>query len=86
MQSSGVARAFPGGRVAHTEGQIEEENEGKFRKNLRKWGRIEEMFLSCPPGREWEADYGPDAESRTSENNRVRICGRAGSGTEFTLI
>ena len=26
VQGSGVARAFPGGRVAHPEGQNEEEN------------------------------------------------------------
>ena len=30
---SGVARAFPGGRLAHPEDQIEEENEEKLRKN-----------------------------------------------------
>ena len=30
MGSSGVARAFPGGRVAHPESQNEEENEKKF--------------------------------------------------------
>ena len=32
---SGVARAFPGGRLAHPGSQIEEENEEKLRKNLR---------------------------------------------------
>ena len=48
--SSGVARAFPGGRLAHPEGQNEEENSkvwGKndqnLRKKLGKWN-------SCPPG------------------------------------
>ena len=30
---SSVARAFPGGRVAHPEGQNEEENEETLRKN-----------------------------------------------------
>ena len=30
---SGVARAFPVGRVAHPEGQNEEENEQGLRKN-----------------------------------------------------
>ena len=34
--SSGVARAFPGGRAAHPENQIEEEKEGKLSKNGRK--------------------------------------------------
>ena len=50
---SGVARAFPGGRPAHPEPQIEEENEEKLRKDERKSRRkrkIEEMLLSCPPG------------------------------------
>ena len=53
--SSGVARAFPGGRVAHPEVQNEEENEEKLRKNegkYRKIRKIEETFLSCPPGSE----------------------------------
>ena len=31
--ASGVARAFPGGRVAHPEVQNEEKNEDKLRKN-----------------------------------------------------
>ena len=30
LTPSGVARAFPGGQVAHPEGQNEEENEEKF--------------------------------------------------------
>ena len=34
---SGVARVFPGGRLARQEGQIEEENVEKFRK---KWEKI----------------------------------------------
>ena len=33
MIFSGVARAFPGGRAAHPEPQIEEENEEKLRKD-----------------------------------------------------
>ena len=52
MFSSGVARAFLGGRVAHPEDQNEEENSEKLRKNERKYRKkrkIEEMFLSCPP-------------------------------------
>ena len=38
----GVARAFPGGRAAHPEDQIEEENEEKWRKNGRKLLQDEE--------------------------------------------
>ena len=34
--SSGVASAFPGGRAAHLEDQIEEENKEKLKKNGRK--------------------------------------------------
>ena len=34
--AGGVARAFPGGRAAHPENQIEGEKEGKLRKNGRK--------------------------------------------------
>ena len=33
LPHSGLARAFPGGRLAHPEDQIEEKNEGKLRKN-----------------------------------------------------
>ena len=51
--TSGVARAFPGGRLAHPEGQNEEKISkvwGKIRKidlNLRKnWGK----WNSCPSG------------------------------------
>ena len=33
---SGVARAFPGGRVAHPEDQNEEENEERLRKKKKK--------------------------------------------------
>ena len=34
--SSGVARAFMGGRLAHPEGQYEEENEQSLRKKQEK--------------------------------------------------
>ena len=37
--SSGVARAFPGGRAAHPENQIEEEKRGKIEE---KWEKIKE--------------------------------------------
>ena len=51
---SGIARAFhPGGKAAHPEDQNEEENEESIRKMWEatgKWGKIEKMFLTCPPG------------------------------------
>ena len=37
---SGVARAFPGGRVAHLESQNEEENEKSLRKNKKKLSKF----------------------------------------------
>ena len=59
--SSGVARVFPGGRVAHQEDQNEEENEENLRKTYRTirkvrkdWGNV--LIL---PTQEWEAGYGP---------------------------
>ena len=51
---SGVARPFPGGRLAHPEVQNEEENEEKLRKMMKNWGNV--LIL---PTREWEAGYGP---------------------------
>ena len=38
--NSGVASAFPGGRVAHLEDQNEEKNEEILRKNERKYRKI----------------------------------------------
>ena len=38
--TSGVARAFPGGRLAHPEGQSEEENEKSLRKSKKKIDQI----------------------------------------------
>ena len=38
--SSGVARAFPGGRAAHPEDQDEEENEENVRKNERNYRKM----------------------------------------------
>ena len=35
LKLSGVARTFPGGRVAHPEGQNEEENEQSLRKHKK---------------------------------------------------
>ena len=51
---SGVARAFPGGRHAHPEGQNEEENEKSLRKSKKTWSKFEEKMrkveLLAPPG------------------------------------
>ena len=63
---SGVARAFPGGRVAHPESQNEEENEKSLRKKYKKmikiWGKMRKVKLL--PTRDCEAGYGP-AGTRT---------------------
>ena len=40
--NSVVARAFPGGRLAHPEGQNEEENENSLRKHKKTWSKFEE--------------------------------------------
>ena len=38
-----------GGHLVHSEDQIEKENQEKLRKNKRKFGKFQEIFLSCPP-------------------------------------
>ena len=59
---SGVARAFPGGRTAHREDQIEEENEEILRKNEKTYRRMRKDWgnVIILPTREWEAGYGPN--------------------------
>ena len=59
---SGVARAFPGGRLAQPEGQNEEENEKSLRKNKKKWSKFEEKMrkVELLPTRDCEAGYGPE--------------------------
>ena len=59
---SGVARAFPGGRVAHPEGQNEEENKWSMRKNKKNWLKFEEKMrkVELLHTRDGEAGYGPD--------------------------
>ena len=50
---SGLARAFPGGRVTHPESQNEEENEEILRKNKKKWSKFGGKWgkwNSYPPG------------------------------------
>ena len=50
MLSSGIARAFPGGRLVHPEGQNEEENEKSWRKNKKKLSKFEESLTLAHPG------------------------------------
>ena len=59
--TSGVARAFPGGRVAHPEGQNEEETKSSLRKNKKNWSKFEEKIrkVELLPTRDCEAGYGP---------------------------
>ena len=58
---SGVARAFPGGRVAHPEGQNEEENEKSLRKSKKNWSKFQEKMrkVELLPTLDCEAGYGP---------------------------
>ena len=44
VKSSGVARAFPGGRVAHSENQNEEESDENLRKKKKNWLKFEEKM------------------------------------------
>ena len=57
VRNSGVARAFPGGRLAHPEGQ----NEESLRKNKKIWSKFEEKMrkVKLLPTRDCEAGYGP---------------------------
>ena len=58
---SGVAKAFPGLRLAHPKGQNEEENKQSLRKNKKKWSKFEEKVrkVKLLPTRDCEAGYGP---------------------------
>ena len=59
--ASGVARAFPGGRPAHSEPQIEEEKEEKLRKNQKKSRRMRKNLgnVAFLPTRGCESGYAP---------------------------
>ena len=65
QEISGVARAFPGGRLAHPEGQNEEENNLSLRKNKKKlikiWGKLRKVGLL--PTWDCEAGYGPAGDT-----------------------
>ena len=71
--TSGVARAFPGGQVAHSKGQNEEENKLSLRKNKKNWSKFEEKMRKVEPlpTRDCEAGYGPDGYMNTWYNNAV---------------
>ena len=60
---SGVAKAFPSGRLAHPEGQNEEENEKRLRKNNKNLSKFEEKMrkVKLLPIRDCEAGYGLEA-------------------------
>ena len=58
MDFSGVARAFPDGRLARPEGQNEEENGKNLRKSKKNWSKFEEKNVELLPTRNWEAGYG----------------------------
>ena len=59
---SGVAKTFPGGRLAHTEGQNEEENKLSLRKHQENWSKCAEKMRKVElfPTRDCEAGYGPE--------------------------
>ena len=54
QECSGVARAFSDGRLAHPEGQNEEENKQNLRENKKNWseiwGKNEESGTLAHPG------------------------------------
>ena len=61
-KSSGVARAFLGGRLAHPEGQNEEDNKWSLRKIRKNWSKFEEKMrkVELLPTLDFEAGYGPE--------------------------
>ena len=61
LYSSGVARAFPGGRLAHPEDQNEEENKWSLRKNKKTCSNFEEKMrkVELLLTQDCEAGYGP---------------------------
>ena len=67
-KSSGVARAFPGGRA---EGQNEEENEKSLRKSRKNLSKFEEKMreVELLPTLDCEAGYSPDQKFSKSDPN-----------------
>ena len=74
LACSGVARAFPGGRVAHPEGQNEEENERSLRKRKKNWSKFEETVrkVELLPTRDCEAGYSPASMYLVSIHHELR--------------
>ena len=74
---SSVARAFPGGRVAHLEDQNEEKNENMLRKNesnwLKFWGKMRKEEIL--PTRDSEAGYGPECSHRSASSCQQSLHG-----------
>ena len=72
---SGIARAFPGGRPAHPEPQIEEENEERLRKDERKFRRVRKNWgnVALLPTRGWESGYAPDHIAPTVDNRPFQM-------------
>ena len=62
---SRVRVPVPGGRVAHPEGQNEEENQWNFRENKKNLSKFEEKMrkVELLPTRDFWAGYGPDSET-----------------------
>ena len=73
--SSGVAMAFQGGRLAHSEGQNEEENEKSLRKSKKIWSKFEEKMrkVKLLPTRDCKAGYDPGTISKLSNGGGGEI-------------
>ena len=71
---SGVARAFPGGRLAHPEGQNEEENKLSLRKNKKICLKFEEKMrkVELLPTRDCEAGYGPGCRKKGFQLSNIK--------------
>ena len=54
----GVARVYPGGRVAHPGGQNEDENGKSLRKNKKYWSKFEERRRKVELLPTWDCEAG----------------------------
>ena len=60
LSPSGVARASPGGRLPHQEGQNEDKNEERLREKTKKTFKLRKMRrVELLPTRDCEAGYAP---------------------------
>ena len=75
LKCSGIARAFPGGRLAHLEGQNEEENEWSLRKNKKNCSKFEKKMrkVELSPTRDCDAGYGPCSNVNILINSLLSI-------------